>query len=63
MRDNDRVPKSDGIDPAIATPEIDILGAIRSNFETECVRGYHLGSLCIACGARPRVIQQAVDRA
>jgi ubiquinone/menaquinone biosynthesis C-methylase UbiE len=38
-------------------PEIDIPAAIRSHFETERVRGYHLGSTYIARGARPRVTQ------
>ncbi len=42
-------------------PEIDIPAAIRSNFETARVRGYHLGSIYIARGARPRVTQQTVD--
>lgn len=42
-------------------PEIDLPAAIRSTFETTSVRGYHLGSIYIATGTRPRVSQQGVD--
>lgn len=41
-------------------PEINIPAAIESTFETTSVGGYHLGSIYIARGARPRVSQQTV---